>query len=393
MVVLLGDDDGGPLTVKLKPECDLFPVRAKYDDRSYTIGLNYLTTNKPQWYTLADCIVSKLLTGKTPTIELARTYEPGPPQQGLQAVNIMGRDDYRINPETDDLFTRLIDLRDEAKTNNDPIEKTLKIIANSTSYGIFIEVNRDNAPKSKSLDVYGLNGICRATNTIAIEEPGRYFNPLLGVLITGAARLMRGIAEKKVIDYGLDWAFCDTDSLALIKPKNISRRIFHNKVQINSVTPKWKSTKKYPVPDDWTKFISRAALRAGKRHNKRATHPVNALLNYAYGVITARTPVQLISEGYDPTIGIMHDRKNFRGTYPAFALDHIEPVRPIVDRAILDLIQTETFTGADFAIQDDGVCRLNPELARRVVQMVEEAVTKADPERMTAYHTKGVVSL
>ncbi len=41
----------------------------------------------------------------------------------------------------------------------------------------------------------------------------------------------------------------------------------------------------------------------------------------------------------------MHDRKNFRGTYPAFALDHIEPMRPVVDRAILELIDTVTFTG------------------------------------------------
>jgi hypothetical protein len=36
--------------------------------------------------------------------------------------------------------------------------------------------------------------------------------------------------------------------------------------------------------------------------------------------------------------------------------------------AVLQLIVTTTFSGADFSIQHDGVCRMNPELARRVAQ-------------------------
>ena len=47
-------------------------------------------------------------------------------------------------------------------------------------------------------------------------------------------------------------------------------------------------------------------------------------------------------------------------------------MRPVVDRAVLQLISQTTFTGADFAIQTDGVCRLNPELARRVAQLAME---------------------
>ena len=140
----------------------------------------------------------------------------------------------------------------------------------------------------------------------------------------------------------------------------------------SGVSLKWRATKQYPIPDDWQTYTSRAALNDGKRHNRHATHPVNAMLNYAYGVITARTQVQLIADGYDPTIGILHDKKHARGTYPAFALDHIEPMRPVVDRAVLELIDTVTFTGADFSVQDDGVCRLNPELARRVAQLALE---------------------
>jgi hypothetical protein len=215
--------------VRVRPQKDLFPVRAKYNGQSYTIGLNYLTTREPLWFTLADCVVSKLLTGKCPDIDKAITYRPGPRQAGLQGIEILGNSDYRIDPTSDDLFTRLIDLRDEAKANRDPIEKTIKILANSTSYGIFIEVNRDNAPKSETLKVYGPNGQGYETTTKGLEEPGRYFHPLLGVLITGAARLMLGIAEKKTLDAGLDWAFCDTDSLAMIRPEGMSRTDFRRK--------------------------------------------------------------------------------------------------------------------------------------------------------------------
>jgi len=210
----------------LATEAALLPVRAKYDERTYTIGLNYLTAPTSLWYTLADCIVSKLLTGKSPEIEEAVTYRPGPRQESLKPVKILGRDDYTIDPYTDDFYLSLIDLRDEAKAKGDPIEKTLKIIANSTSYGIFIEVNRDDAPKAKFLHVYGPNDDCLEINSKVIEEPGRFFHPLLGVLITGAARLMLGVAEKLTTDFGLDWAFCDTDSLAITRPDGLSRPEF-----------------------------------------------------------------------------------------------------------------------------------------------------------------------
>src|SRR5262249_46142425 len=103
-------------------------------------------------------------------------------------------------------------------------------------------------------------------------------------------------------------------------------------------------------------------------------------LNYAYPVLIAQTQIHLIVEGYDPTIGIMHEKKALRGINPGFALalDHMEPMRPVVDRAVLQLINAVTFTGADFSIQHDGVCRMNPELARRVVQLALERCRSAE---------------
>jgi CRISPR/Cas system-associated endonuclease Cas1 len=55
----------------------------------------------------------------------------------------------------------------------------------------------------------------------------------------------------------------------------------------------------------------------------------------------------------------MHEKKALRGINPGFALDHMEPMRPVVDRAVLQLINTATFTGADFSkslSNESGAC-------------------------------------
>ena len=78
---------------------------------------------------------------------------------------------------------------------------------------------------------YGYSGEPFAILTDKIEEPGRYFHPLIGTLITGAARLMLAITETLVLDNGLDWAFCDTDSMAIAKPADMAELDFDGKVE------------------------------------------------------------------------------------------------------------------------------------------------------------------
>ena len=149
--------------VRIKPDTNLFPVRAEYVDGAGTsIGLNYLTSEKPLYYTLADCIVSKLLTGKVPAIEEAIVFEPGPPQTGLKPVEIGGQADCLVDPYADDFYKKLIELRQTTKAKLksasthqkpqlDAAQLALKIAANATSYGIFVEINvRDELKKSQS---------------------------------------------------------------------------------------------------------------------------------------------------------------------------------------------------------------------------------------------------
>jgi hypothetical protein len=218
--------------VQLRPSDDILPLRARYsEDRdALTIGLNHVRSEIPLWYTLADVVVSKLLNGRAPRIDKAISFQPGPVQAELEPISLLGRSAFRVDPASEPIFKRLVDMRDETP-KSDPANQAIKIIVNSTSYGVFVEVNRDDAPKPEPITVYGPNAEGHETLSKAIEEPGKFFHPLCATLITGAARLMLGIAERLVIDCGLDWVFCDTDSIAMAKPDQLSAEAFNERAQ------------------------------------------------------------------------------------------------------------------------------------------------------------------
>ena len=112
----------------------------------------------------------------------------------------------------------------------------------------------------------------------------------------------------------------------------------------------------------WCTFIALSFSR-----NRNAAHPVNAILNYAYATLESETRIKAISDGYDPTIGIMHE--GIIGSLK-FIFDLMEQGRPKVDRMVLDFLKGHVFDPADFVIRTDGVCRLKPEMARMVVAKV-----------------------
>ena len=134
---------------------------------------------------------------------------------------------------------------------------------------------------------------------------------------------------------------------------------------------KWRGTSRRPIPDNWNSIGQRSSPYhlAG---NRNAAHPVNAILNYAYAVLESEIRIKAISEGYDPTIGIMHEGSDGSSK---FIFDLMEPERPKVDRAVLDFIKTTVFDPADFTIRTDGVCRLNPEMTRMVIARVSASGT------------------
>ena len=131
----------------------------------------------------------------------------------------------------------------------------------------------------------------------------------------------------------------------------------------------WKSQSRYPIHNEWQKFFSRSSLNdVVRKHNHGATHPVNAMLNYAYSLLETHVRIGVIADGYDPARGMLHSRVD--PDSQSFVFDMMEPLRPVVDKAVLKLVGEETFSGVDFILRQNGVCRLSPELARRVVHGV-----------------------
>jgi CRISP-associated protein Cas1 len=116
----------------------------------------------------------------------------------------------------------------------------------------------------------------------------------------------------------------------------------------------WRGTSRRPLPESW-KIIEHRTSQFQIAGNRNAAHPVNAILNYAYAVLQTRIQIDAVAEGYDPTIGIMHEK---RAGSSAFIFDLMEAERPMIDQKVLEFVKSHVFDPTDFVIRSDGVCRL-----------------------------------
>jgi len=146
---------------------------------------------------------------------------------------------------------------------------------------------------------------------------------------------------------------------------------------------RWKGIGKKPIPEEWLRIASRMD---GNERNQFARHPINAILNYAYGVLENQVRTQLSTMGVDPTIGYMHSRIENRH---ALVFDLMEPVRPIMDKRVLEFILERTFSPGDFILNKDGTCRLHPQFARFIVKWVQDI---PETETITAANLKQLFS-
>jgi CRISPR-associated protein Cas1 len=131
---------------------------------------------------------------------------------------------------------------------------------------------------------------------------------------------------------------------------------------------RWKGIDRHPIPDDWHRIEKRSSKVGNRDHpNRNASHPVNAMLNYAYAILENQVRTYVIAAGLDPTIGFLHG--SYDGKH-GLVYDLMEPLRPVVDQKVLEFVQKQTFTPRDFILMSNGVCRLSPQLARNVVRTI-----------------------
>jgi hypothetical protein len=212
-----------PVLVQITPDNDILPIRCRFDGKpAYNIGDCYVSSKNDVrlWYALPDVINSKLRTGEAPKIIRAIRFVPVGKQQGLQPIYLFGK---YIDPNCNNFFKAVIELRkhlqqqykeciDEAqKTLLDKKQKALKIIANATSYGIFMEINTED--KEADVTAYGIE--TRRCHVSKIEQFGKQANSIIATFITSGARWVLGIVETILVKHNAVHAFCDTDSMAV----------------------------------------------------------------------------------------------------------------------------------------------------------------------------------
>src|SRR3981081_2142050 len=111
---------------------------------------------------------------------------PNQLQDGLKPISMAGNDAYRIDPLKDDLYRRLIDLRSAVKVRMkatcgakkdalDAEQQALKILANATSYGIFVELSVEDLNKKETRLCFGSGNDDFPVEVDKVETPGRYF--------------------------------------------------------------------------------------------------------------------------------------------------------------------------------------------------------------------------
>jgi hypothetical protein len=199
------------------PEGDTLPVRSVYDSKSGTcnIGLNTLSWKQPTWVTASDLIAGVLLSGHIPNVKEAFRIVPHGKQHGLDTIKL--RSAISVDPRKEDFFTRVIEYREANKTN-DRLQHFLKILANSTSYGTYLELNpvKIDQGKRPKITVYSGDLIFEQLAPDTIEQAGSFYFPLLGALITSGGRLLLAMIERCVRDVGGTYLCCDTDALTIV---------------------------------------------------------------------------------------------------------------------------------------------------------------------------------
>jgi len=105
-----------------------------------------------------------------------------------------------------------------------------------------------------------------------------------------------------------------------------------------------------------------------KRNRRPPRDPVNALLSFAYALLTKECTVALLGEGLDPWWGLYHKPRHGR---PSLALDLMEPFRPLVaDSAVVTSVNTGMVTATDFT-RTKSACMLKAPARKAFIRAYE----------------------
>ncbi|MDO5675562.1 MAG: CRISPR-associated endonuclease Cas1 [bacterium] len=110
-----------------------------------------------------------------------------------------------------------------------------------------------------------------------------------------------------------------------------------------------------------------------RRNRRPPKDPVNALLSFAYAMLTREWTVSLSAVGLDPYRGFFHQMRFSR---PALALDMMEPFRPLVaDSTVITVINNGEIREEDFIVTATG-CNLKASGRKRFIAAFERRMSQ-----------------
>ena len=124
------------------------------------------------------------------------------------------------------------------------------------------------------------------------------------------------------------------------------------------------------------------AFAFGKRNRRPPSDPVNALLSFAYALLTKTWAVTLSAVGFDVMRGFYHRPRHGR---PALALDMMEPFRPILaDSCVLTAINNGEVAADGFVVSGGG-CALKPAARRAFIAAYERRLDQETTHPLFGY--------
>jgi len=120
----------------------------------------------------------------------------------------------------------------------------------------------------------------------------------------------------------------------------------------------------------FNELIRGSGFAFGGRVRRPPTDPVNALLSFAYTLITYECASALQGVGLDPYVGFLHQDRPGR---VSLALDLLEEFRaPWADRFVLTLINRRQIQLNDFVTEASGAVRLTDEARKNLLTAHQE---------------------
>lgn len=101
----------------------------------------------------------------------------------------------------------------------------------------------------------------------------------------------------------------------------------------NNCVIKWKEKDK---PIEWRSFTQCASGISGKGY--KTTHPVNAIVNYAYAILAGQVERALQIAGLNVAVGSLHADQDGRAS---LVYDLMEPLRPVADKIIFAWVTSQ----------------------------------------------------